>query len=70
MASAYIRDNSSLPIKVIKDIKLKGTLRRNERKVKHAAEKALDSEMLLLEDYGFLEGALLLIQVFYSLLRR
>ncbi|KAH6576168.1 hypothetical protein BASA61_006189 [Batrachochytrium salamandrivorans] len=55
-SAKYIRGDQSLPIKSISDKKLKGKLRRNNKKFVDAAEKAVQSELLLTEDTGALEA--------------
>ncbi len=48
----YQRSTKNIPIKSIKDKKLKGTLRKTERKVKESVQKAIQSELLLTQDSG------------------
>lgn len=48
----YLRGAHEIPIRAISDKKLKGNLRRTEKKFKNAAEAAAQSELLLTEDAG------------------
>jgi U3 small nucleolar RNA-associated protein 7 len=52
----YLRDRSTIPIKSIRDKKLKTKLRKIDLKQKQVALEAFQSEMLLLEEEGALEG--------------
>ena len=56
MNSKYERSRSEIPIKSIQDKKLKGTLRRTNKKFKHAVQKAAQAEILLMDEGGLLEA--------------
>ncbi|KAJ3309827.1 Small subunit (SSU) processome component [Boothiomyces sp. JEL0838] len=55
LANKYLREKSSIPIKEVQDKKLKGKLRKTEKKAKEAAYKAAQAELLLTQDAGYLE---------------
>jgi hypothetical protein len=48
----YQRFAKNIPIKTIQDKKLKGNLRKAEKKAVEAAERAAQSELLLTEESG------------------
>ncbi|KAI8910207.1 WD40-repeat-containing domain protein, partial [Gorgonomyces haynaldii] len=52
----YLREGKPIKIKSVEDRKLKGTLRKNEKRMQEAAKKALQTEVLLTEEAGFIEA--------------
>jgi U3 small nucleolar RNA-associated protein 7 len=50
----YDRPVKDIPIRKINDKKLKGNLRKSEKKTKEAMERAAQSELLLTEESGYL----------------
>lgn len=52
----FTRGTVDIPIKKIKDQKLKGLLRRSEHKIEDAARKAMQSQVFATESAGYLEA--------------
>eukprot|EP00842_Homolaphlyctis_polyrhiza_P005093 jgi/Hompol1/5585/HPOL_002001-RA len=56
IAANKYRTTKAIKIKGIKDKKLKGTLKKAEKRIDLASKRAAQAEMLLTEDAGYLEG--------------